>query len=261
MTLLGEPATRLGAFGAGGAEPYDHALRSGDSGPIFLRGGERDAEVDLDRWRGDADAADLRMLARVDGPVLDVGCGPGRMVAAGRDLGLEAWGLDISAAAVAHARARGIPALVGSVFDRLPIERAWATILLVDGNVGIGGDVAQLLARCRRLLAPRGLVVAELHPDDERDARFAGRLVDLAGRESADFPWAEIGLAALVPVAERAGLEVAADWEDSGRVFCALRPTGRIQDGMPGSAPTERARESAPESGPAPRRAARPTER
>ncbi|MBI5162041.1 MAG: class I SAM-dependent methyltransferase, partial [Micrococcales bacterium] len=174
-----------------------------------------------------ADGVDLRLLARAEGPLLDVGCGPGRMVRAARDLGLEAWGLDISAAAVEHAREQGIPVLLGSVFDRLPVEKGWGTVLLIDGNIGIGGHVSQLLRRCRRLLARDGVVLVELHGDDARDHRFQGHLVDADGRESGVFPWAEIGLSALVPQAERAGLQVSQDWVDGDRVFCTLRAIAR----------------------------------
>lgn len=224
MTLLEGPRLEpgLGAFGSGGAEPYAHALR-GTADVLYLRGGGVDAALDLARWRAAADPVDLRLLAGSDGPVLDVGCGPGRMVRAARDLGLDAWGIDVSEAAVRHARLAGTPVLLGSVFDRVLPERHWGSVLLVDGNIGIGGDVRALLRRCRRLISRTGAIVVELHGDDDRHHRFHGRVVDEAGRESGAFPWAEIGLAALVPVAERLGLEVDQDWVDGGRLFCTLR--------------------------------------
>ena len=41
----------------------------------------------------------------------------------------------------------GGPALVRSVFETLPGEGRWDTVLLMDGNIGIGGDPAALLGR------------------------------------------------------------------------------------------------------------------
>ena len=52
-----------------------------------------------------------------------------------------------------------------SVFDRLPGERRWGTVLLLDGNIGIGGDPVRLLRRCADLVRPRGQVLAEVGRD------------------------------------------------------------------------------------------------
>ena len=61
----------------------------------------------LDRWLAPADAADQAILADVEAPVLDLGCGPGRHLAALRALGKRGLGVDLSPVAVrARARAR-----------------------------------------------------------------------------------------------------------------------------------------------------------
>ena len=39
------------------------------------------------------------------------------------------------------------------VFARVPGEGRWVRMLVADGNVGIGGDPAMLLARTARLLS------------------------------------------------------------------------------------------------------------
>ena len=56
--------------------------RSGDERAALVSDrGERIA-LAVDRWHTDADAVERALLAAVPDPVLDVGCGPGRMVAA-----------------------------------------------------------------------------------------------------------------------------------------------------------------------------------
>lgn len=211
------------AFGAGGSEPYARALRSASADVLYLQevGRER-SPMDVARWTAAADRVDLLLLASVTGPVLDVGCGPGRMVRAALELGLEVLGLDVSPTAVELARENGLPIFEGSIFDALPGEGRWQTVLLVDENVGIGGDVDALLARCGELMAPTGELVVELHPDDERDRRYTGRLVDPMGRESETFPWAEIGLSSIMKRAARLGFELGQAWSADDRSFCRL---------------------------------------
>ncbi len=103
----------------------------------------------LGRWCGSLVAGDRGLLDRCAGPTPDVSCGPGRLAAAVAWRGMPVLGVDISRAAVGMARARGVSALRRSVFDGLPGEERWQTALLVDGNVGIGGDPVWLLSRLR----------------------------------------------------------------------------------------------------------------
>jgi SAM-dependent methyltransferase len=219
-------ALAANTFGSGGAEPYAQALRQNDTVTLLLRDDERGAAststMDVARWNAGADDADLTLLGSVTGPVLDIGCGPGRMVRAAAGLGLEVLGVDVSPTAVAIAREAGLPVLERSVFDALPGEGRWQTALLVDGNVGIGGDVPALLARCRSLLSATGEIVVELHPDDARDKTYTGRLVDARGAESELFPWAEIGLRPITALAARLGFTLAQSWTIDGRTFCRL---------------------------------------
>ena len=89
------------------------------------------------------------------GPVLDVGCGPGRFVIGLAQRGTVALGVDPAPAAVALCRSRGAPVLQKSVFDPLPGQGRWRTVLLADGNIGIGGDPAAAAAPLRRTAGRR----------------------------------------------------------------------------------------------------------
>src|SRR4029453_1954232 len=93
-----------------------------------------------DRWLAPLTEVDRRVLARSDGPVLDVGCGPARHTLALGAEGVPTLGIDITGATLAVARPRGALVLLRSVFDPIPGEGRWGTVLLLDGNVGIGGD-------------------------------------------------------------------------------------------------------------------------
>lgn len=212
-------------FGSGGSEPYAHALR-GTGELLFLRDSTARAAtpvtMDVSRWNADADAADLSLLASVRGPVLDIGSGPGRMVRAARDLGLEALGIDVSRAAIQHARELGGNFARASVFGAVPRQGWWQTALLVDGNVGIGGDVPQLLARCSELLRPGGEILVEVDGRHDHETRYLGEVVDARGRRSATFPWAEIGRDRLVDLLPALGLGLAEHWTVGERSFCRL---------------------------------------
>ena len=215
-------------FGAGGAEPYASALHPGDSGVLYLTEvGARSARatMDVSRWHAEADTVDLMLLDAVTGPVLDIGSGPGRMVRAANRRGMEALGIDVAGAAVQLASSLGGSFLQASVFDALPSEGRWQTALLVDGNVGIGGDIPALLSRCRELLSPTGEIVVEVDADPLQERRYLGQVVDSRGRRSGTFPWAEIGRDRLAELLPELLLELAQSWTVGGRSFCRLAIT------------------------------------
>ena len=217
------------AAGFGGrTSPYERVMSGRHAGPLTLEPLPDDADdhgivrFEVERFLAAADATDHAVLARSRGPVLDVGCGPGRMVRAALLAGRAALGVDVSPAAVRRATAQGLPVLHRSVFDPLPREGDWGTVLLLDGNVGIGGDPLRLLARVGVLLAHDGRLLAECHPQPHRDRRFQAVVADADGRVGDPFGWAEVGVSALVGLAQAAGLRTVARWRRGGRRFVAL---------------------------------------
>ena len=205
------------------ADPYARALRTGQ-GPLFLRRPDGWLlPLEVERWCADADAADLEVLRRCEGAVLDVGCGPGRLVAALGRQGRRVLGIDVSEAAVTRTVRLGGPALRRSVFDPLPGEGRWGTALLVDGNIGIGGDPRALLDRMAQLLTARGLLIAETVPDLDLDERIQVHVTDARGTTGTPFAWARLGTPALLRHAERAGWRAVDQWRAGGRCFVALR--------------------------------------
>jgi SAM-dependent methyltransferase len=173
-------------------------------------------------WLGPTTAEDDAVLARAVPPVLDVGCGPGRHVLALAQRGMVVLGIDITPAALNVAHRRGAPVLARSVFERIPGAGRWATALLLDGNVGIGGEPAALLARVASLLRPRGRLLVELEPPgiepDPELVRF-----DIEGVEGPWFAWSAIGADDLPAYARAAGLHIDDVWRAANRWFGCLR--------------------------------------
>jgi SAM-dependent methyltransferase len=192
------------------------------SRPLIARGPTGAARpVGLARWLEPAGVVDDRVLERVRGPVLDIGCGPGRHVHALARRGVLAVGVDVSAAAVSLARRRGAVALQASVFDHLPGAGRWRTALLLDGNIGIGGSPALLLARVASLLAPGGEVLAELAPPGQGIHRHELRL-EHGHVSSTWFAWATVSVDAVGEPATAAGLTVSESWCDGRRWFARM---------------------------------------
>ncbi|MER7056897.1 methyltransferase domain-containing protein [Streptomyces sp. NPDC000351] len=205
-------------------DPYTAALRAG-RGPLFLRRADgRLLPLDVERWCARADAVDLEALDQCEGAVLDVGCGPGRLVAELAARGRTVLGIDVSEAAVARTLRTGGQSLRRSVFEPLPGEGRWGTVLLMDGNIGIGGDPGALLARVAALLAPGGLLIAETARADVDERAHVQVVDDTDGpTPGSPFPWARIGAHALLRRAAVGGWVTSAQWTSGERRFVALR--------------------------------------
>src|SRR4029079_916006 len=136
---------------------------------------------------------DSALLDRVEGSALDIGCGPGRHVAALQQGGHPALGIDLSPVAVDITLGRGADAILGSVFEHVPDAGSWGTALLLDGNIGIGGAPASLVSRARELTAPGGGVLSELDPPGSQSVVTRVRL-EAPGVVSEWFRWAQVGV-------------------------------------------------------------------
>ena len=115
-----------------------------------------------------------------------------------------------------------------SVFEPLPREGSWDTALLIDGNIGIGGDPRALLRRAAEVVRHSGSLVVEAAPagtSPDLDERVRVR-VDNGGGESTRgeaFPWARVGARALLGHARGTGWVPAGQWSAGGRRFVVLR--------------------------------------
>lgn len=177
--------------------------------------------VGIARWLATADLTDEMALSAIEGPVLDVGCGPGRHLHALARQGVFGLGVDISPAAIELARGNGATAIVASIFDELPASGHWPSALLLDGNIGIGGEPVRLLRRIAALLVPYGRILVELAPPGSRSTRTLMRL-EAPDRVSDWFPWAEVASDDVERVAAEADCAVDLVWEQDERWFAVL---------------------------------------
>jgi SAM-dependent methyltransferase len=139
--------------------------------------------------------------------------------------GVYALGVDLSEVAVKLARGGGARAIVADIFDELPLVGRWRTALLLDGNIGIGGDPVRLLSRVRSLLRHDGVALVELGSPGSANQTARARL-ELAGESSDWFPWASLAADEVAGVACEAGMSLEQRWSCAGRWFAWLQPTG-----------------------------------
>ncbi len=183
--------------------PHGAACLRSDTGEVL--------SLRIDSWIGEATAAERELLISAPAPVLDVGCGPGRAVVALAEEGTPAMGVDAAPNPVRMARERGAPVLERSIFDPLPATGRWGSAILLDGNIGIGGDPRALLRRLAELLRPGGLVLAEVQPPGSALRRLRVR-IERDGQFSQWFRWSLVGAADLA--------DLAVPWFQPSHVSC-----------------------------------------
>lgn len=105
------------------------------------------------------------LLAMIEeAPVLDLGCGAGRAALWLQERGVEVTAVDSSPGAVEVCRRRGIlDARLGDLADP-PSDQQWAAVLLLCGNLGLGGSWEgnrRLLSRLSQVTRPDALLIAD----------------------------------------------------------------------------------------------------
>jgi hypothetical protein len=134
---------------------------------------------------------------------------------------VAALGVDVALSAVRIAEERGAQVVQRSVFDPLPSEGRWGSALLLDGNVGIGGDPAALLGRIRALVRAGGRALVELDPPGVRTQRLQVA-IEVDGERGPWFAWARVGADAVYCLAELTGFAMVELWTGEGRWFARL---------------------------------------
>lgn len=203
---------------------YDQAL-SGER--CWLRHDDgRRHRLPVHSWLGGHGADrcfDHAIVDLCDGPTIDLGCGPGRLVAHLVQRGIPALGVDQSETAVRLARRSGAPVLQRDLFEPLPGTGRWGTVLLADGNVGLGGDPWRVLRRAAELICATGRCVVEF------EAAVAGVRSSWVRLESSDnvgpwFRWASVGIDYAASLAGHVGLAVIGIHPIGDRVVATLAP-------------------------------------
>jgi SAM-dependent methyltransferase len=204
-------------------ELYEHALAGRAELVIEHADGSR-MPLAIESWL-QATPSDRSILDLCRGPTLDIGSGPGRLTVALAERGIPALGIDITPYAVGLAQSSGALVMQRDVFDRVPGTGRWTTVLLADGNIGIGGDPPALLRRVAELLAPGGRALIELDPPG-RPLRCEQVRLHHGDRTSAWFPWAYVGADHIPELAEAAGLVHVHTWSVDDRWFAAITTGG-----------------------------------
>lgn len=220
--MSARPLSAVAAIDLYGAELLRSASRPEDAGELRVvdeQGGE--LPFPIRRYLEAPTAEEDGVLARAIGPVLDIGCGPGRHVIALSRRGVVAVGVDISPLAVRLARRRGAQVIEGSIFDRLPGAGTWGSALLLDGNIGIGGAPRELLDRVGGLLAPTSIVLVEVEGPGVPTGTLLVRL-ESEQTSSEWFPWARLSIEELPEMVAEAGFDIREQWHTGGRWFVAL---------------------------------------
>ncbi|WP_406641468.1 class I SAM-dependent methyltransferase [Amycolatopsis sp. WGS_07] len=111
-----------------------------------------------------------------DGPVADLGCGPGQVTAHLNGLGVAAYGVDLSPGMIEVARRDhpGVRFEVGSMTDPLPAASlagivAWQSVIHLPDDL-----LPAVLANFRQALRPGGVLQLLFHVGDEVQRKTEG---------------------------------------------------------------------------------------
>ena len=130
--------------------------------------------INLDRYPG-LYAERILGAPRLDGPVLEAGCGAGRVLRHYHDQGIEIVGLDFIASVLAaiHREDASIPLAAGDITS-LPFPNETFSAVLAFGLYhGLEHGLEEAMADTRRVLKPGGLLCASMRLDN-----FQNRMTD-----------------------------------------------------------------------------------
>ena len=158
-----------------------------------------------------------------DGPTIELGCGPGRLVARLVQRGHTRTGHRPVARPRSDWPAVAVrPALLGDVFEPLPGIGRWQTVLLVDGNVGLGGDPLRSSWPRRRAAEPAADVVSPSSTPETIGIQVRWVRLESAREVGPWFRWASVGVDSAATLAAQVGLTVTSVRLIGGRVIATL---------------------------------------
>jgi 2-polyprenyl-3-methyl-5-hydroxy-6-metoxy-1,4-benzoquinol methylase len=140
--------------------------------------------------------------------LLDVGCSSGAFLMAARELGLEAEGVEISPEAAETARRAGFRVHTGLLEEARYPERSFDAVALIELLEHLR-DPHALLAECRRILRPGGVLMATTPNGASWTASAMGAHWDVFSLRGMGGHVSFFTPGSLRLLAERAGFEVA----------------------------------------------------
>lgn len=159
-----------------------------------------------ERWRvalGDWD----------DKIVVDIGCGPGNLLAAVGGSPRIAIGIDISHGALKHARKVGYTPILADA-HKLPLVDGFADIVTLNASLHHCDCMATVLAEAARLVRPGGLLITDEDPIAEVGTHTGIAALILAARERFPLYWLP-GRSSLVRSPEELALRSATEIHNS----------------------------------------------
>lgn len=126
---------------------------------------------------------DQQLLSSVErGHVLDLGAGAGRASLYLQERGLEVTAVEASPAAARVCIRRGVADVRVTDLNDPPADRAWAVVLLLCGNLGLGGTwngSRRLLARLAQVVAPGAILIGDSVTSDQPEVELRMHYRDL----------------------------------------------------------------------------------
>jgi len=110
-----------------------------------------------------------------DGRILDVGCGPGKLMRVLRERGWDTYGLDFSPVAVDYARSKhGLNAILGDLFEAA-YKDAFFDVVLFNHSLEHMYNPVETLCESYRILKPGGLLLIYIPNAGSFEARLFGK--------------------------------------------------------------------------------------